>query len=162
MIQSGSFLSVIDTWGFSGVMLRGSGVPWDLRKTNPYEIYSQLDFYIPVGSSGDCYDRYLVRMEEMRQSCYIINQAINLIPVGPIKSMNTKVTPPSRTELKSSMEAIIHHFKFYTEGFILADSETYTATEAPKGEFGIYLLTNNIEKPYRCKIKAPGFSHLQA
>ena len=149
-------------WGFSGVMLRGSGIPWDLRKMQPYEIYKDIDFFIPVGSSGDCYDRYLIRMEEMRQSIYIINQVINIMPNGPIKSNNSKISPPSRLELKTSMEATIHHFKFYTEGFTLPSGETYTATEAPKGEFGVYLLTNNTEKPYRCKIKAPGFGHLQA
>jgi NADH dehydrogenase (ubiquinone) Fe-S protein 2 len=149
-------------WGFSGVMLRGSGIPWDLRKTQSYEIYKNLQFYVPVGSGGDCYDRYLVRMEEMRQSIYIINQVINLIPRGVIKSANTKVCPPSRSELKNSMEATIHHFKFFTEGFALPAGETYVATEAPKGEFGVYLLTNNTERPYRCKIKAPGFGHLQA
>lgn len=149
-------------WGFSGVMLRGSGIPWDLRKTQPYEIYKELDFYIPVGVSGDCYDRYLVRMEEMRQSVYLISQIINIMPNGPVKSTNTKVSPPSRMEIKNSMEATIHHFKFYSEGFSLPSGETYTSTEAPKGEFGVYLLTNNTEKPYRCKIKAPGFGHLQA
>jgi NADH dehydrogenase (ubiquinone) Fe-S protein 2 len=149
-------------WGFSGVMLRGSGIPWDLRKTQAYEVYKDLDFYVPVGSSGDCYDRYLIRMEEMRQSLYLLNQLINQIPAGPIKSINTKFCPPSRIELKSSMEATIHHFKFYTEGYSLFFGETYTCTEAPKGEFGVYLLTNNSEKPYRCKIKAPGFGHLQA
>jgi NADH dehydrogenase (ubiquinone) Fe-S protein 2 len=149
-------------WGFSGAMLRGSGISWDLRKMFPYEVYNELSFYIPVGSAGDCYDRYLVRMEEMRQSVYIINQAINLIPFGLIKTNNSKVSPPSRLSLKNSMEDTIHHFKFYTEGFSLPASETYTATEAPKGEFGVYLLTNNTEKPYRCKIKAPGFGHLQA
>ena len=149
-------------WGFSGVMLRGSGIPWDLRKTQPYEIYKDLDFFVPVGSSGDCYDRYLIRMEEMRQSTYLIHQALNIIPEGLIKSSNTKISPPSRLDLKTSMEATIHHFKFYTEGFTLSSGETYTATEAPKGEFGVYILTNGTEKPYRCKIKAPGFGHLQA
>lgn len=149
-------------WGFSGVMLRGSGVPWDLRKNQSYEVYNELDFSIPVGLHGDCYDRYLVRVEEMRQSLHLLNQAINLISPGPIKAINTKITPPSRLELKSSMESTIHHFKFYTEGFKIKDGETYAATEAPKGEFGVYLITNNTEKPYRCKIKAPGFGHLQA
>jgi NADH dehydrogenase (ubiquinone) Fe-S protein 2 len=149
-------------WGFSGVMLRGSGIPWDLRKSQSYETYSNFDFYVPVGSSGDCYDRYLVRMEEMRQSTYIISQVLNSISTGPIKTNNAKISAPSRLELKSSMEAVIHHFKFFTEGFILPAGETYTATEAPKGEFGVYLITNNTEKPYRCKIKAPGFAHLQA
>jgi NADH dehydrogenase (ubiquinone) Fe-S protein 2 len=149
-------------WGFSGVMLRGSGLPWDLRKTQPYEMYSELDFSVPVGNSGDCYDRYLVRIEEMRQSLRIIEQSIQLIEEGPIKSTNYKLNPPSRSEMKISMEAVIHHFKLYTEGIILPFGETYTATEAPKGEFGVYLISNNTEKPYRCKIKAPGFGHLQA
>jgi NADH dehydrogenase (ubiquinone) Fe-S protein 2 len=149
-------------WGFSGVMLRGSGFPWDLRKTNPYETYSELNFVVPTGISGDCYDRYLIRMQEMRESISIIYQAINLLPEGTIKSVNNKSTAPSRLEIKSSMEALIHHFKFYTEGFTLSTGETYAATEAPKGEFGVYLLTNNTEKPFRCKIKAPGFAHLQA
>jgi NADH dehydrogenase (ubiquinone) Fe-S protein 2 len=149
-------------WGFSGVMLRGSGLPWDLRKSQPYEIYSELDFSIPVGSSGDCYDRYLIRVEEMRQSLVIIQQCIQQIPEGPIKATNYKLSSPSRSEMKHSMEAVIHHFKLYTEGLILPHGETYTATEAPKGEFGVYLISNNTEKPYRCKIKAPGFGHLQA
>jgi len=149
-------------WGFSGVMLRGSGLPWDLRKTQPYEIYPEIDFSIPVGNSGDCYDRYLIRIEEMRQSLNIIQQTITLISEGPIKSDNYKLTPPSRSEMKTSMEAVIHHFKLYTEGIVLPFGETYTATEAPKGEFGVYLISNNTEKPYRCKIKAPGFGHLQA
>ena len=149
-------------WGFSGVMLRGSGLPWDLRKTQPYEIYSELDFLVPVGNSGDCYDRYVIRIEEMRQSLNILNQAIKLIKEGPVKSTNYKLNPPSRSEMKVSMEAVIHHFKLYTEGIILPFGETYTATEAPKGEFGVYLTSNNTEKPYRCKIKAPGFGHLQA
>jgi len=149
-------------WGFSGVMLRGSGLPWDLRKTQPYETYSELDFLVPVGNSGDCYDRYLIRIEEMRQSLNILNQAIKLIDNGPIKTTNYKLNPPLRSEMKVSMEAVIHHFKLYTEGIILPFGETYTATEAPKGEFGIYLISNNTERPYRCKIKAPGFGHLQA
>jgi len=149
-------------WGFSGVMLRGSGIPWDLRKTHPYEIYSELDFYIPVGTVGDCYDRYLLRLEEMRQSLVLIQQVSNLIAPGSIKSSNYKVNAPSRSEMKVSMEAVIHHFKFYTESIIVPFGETYTAVEAPKGEFGIYLISNNTDKPYRCKIKAPGFGHLQA
>jgi len=149
-------------WGFSGVMLRGSGLPWDLRKAQPYEIYSELNFSIPVGNSGDCYDRYLIRIEEMRQSLNILNQTIKLIEGGPIKNPTSKFTAPSRSEMKISMEAVIHHFKLYSEGIILPHGETYTATEAPKGEFGIYLISNNTEKPYRCKIKAPGFGHLQA
>lgn len=149
-------------WGFSGVMLRGSGISWDLRKNQPYEIYSSLDFAIPVGSNGDCYDRYLLRVEEMRQSLHLISQCLQVIKEGPIKSDDYKISPPSRMEMKNSMEAVIHHFKYYTEGFILPYGETYTATEAPKGEFGVYLISNNTEKPYRCKIKAPGFGHLQA
>jgi len=149
-------------WGFSGVMLRGSGLPWDLRKAQPYEIYSELNFSIPVGSIGDCYDRYLIRVEEMRQSLSIIQQAMDKLETGPIKSTNYKITPPSRSEMKTSMEAVIHHFKMYTEGITLNYGETYSATEAPKGEFGVYLISNNSEKPYRCKIKAPGFGHLQA
>jgi len=149
-------------WGFSGVMLRGSGIMWDLRKSQPYEIYSNLNFSIPVGSSGDCYDRYMIRIEEMRQSLVIIEQCLQQIPQGPIKTSDYKVSPPSRSEMKTSMEAVIHHFKFYTEGAVLPYGETYAATEAPKGEFGVYLVSNNTEKPYRCKIKAPGFGHLQA
>ena len=149
-------------WGFSGVMLRGSGIPWDLRKTQPYEIYPELDFVVPVGNHGDCYDRYLIRIEEMRQSLNIIQQVLQIMPEGPIKNTNTKLTAPSRSEMKTSMEAVIHHFKLYTEGIILPFGETYAATEAPKGEFGVYLISNNTDKPYRCKIKAPGFGHLQA
>jgi NADH dehydrogenase (ubiquinone) Fe-S protein 2 len=149
-------------WGFSGVMLRGSGIPWDLRKSQPYEVYNEMNFYVPVGTNGDCYDRYLIRVNEMRQSLSIMNQAINLICDGPIKSNNSKVSPPSRVEMKNSMEAMVHHFKFYTEGIILPFGETYIATEAPKGEFGVFLMSNDTEKPYRCKIKAPGFGHLQA
>lgn len=149
-------------WGFSGVMLRGSGIPWDLRKVQPYEVYSEIDFSIPVGNSGDCYDRYLIRIEEMRQSLVILEKAINLIEPGPIKTNDYKICAPSRSEMKNSMEAVIHHFKFFTEGIILPFGETYTATEAPKGEFGVYLVSNNTDKPYRCKIKAPGFGHLQA
>ncbi len=149
-------------WGFSGVMLRGSGIPWDLRKNQPYEIYEDISFSVPVGSNGDCYDRYLIRVEEMRQSLKIIHDAINIIKPGSVKTDDYKISPPSRTEMKNSMEAVIHHFKYYTEGFVLPHGETYTATEAPKGEFGVYLISNNTEKPYRCKIKAPGFGHLQA
>lgn len=149
-------------WGFSGVMLRGSGFSWDLRKNYPYDAYSLINFAIPIGTSGDCYDRYLLRVEEMRQSINIINQCLNQIPKGPIKTSNKKVVAPSRIDLKQSMESLIHHFKFFTEGLKPLDGETYTATEAPKGEFGIYLLSNNSNNPYRCKIKAPGFNHLQA
>jgi NADH dehydrogenase (ubiquinone) Fe-S protein 2 len=149
-------------WGFSGVMLRGSGIAWDLRKNQSYELYDSSDFSVPVGSNGDCYDRYLIRVEEMRQSIKIINDILNIIKEGPVKVDDYKVSPPSRLEMKNSMEAVIHHFKYYTEGFTLPYGETYTATEAPKGEFGVYLISNNTEKPYRCKIKAPGFGHLQA
>ena len=149
-------------WGFSGVMLRGSGIVWDLRHHQPYEIYSKLAFDIPVGKNGDCYDRYLIRVEEMRQSVRIINQCINMIKEGPIKTNDYKISPPSKLEMKNSMEAVIHHYKFFSEGFTLPHGETYTATEAPKGEFGVYLISDNTEKPYRCKIKAPGFGHLQA
>ena len=149
-------------WGFSGVMLRGSGIPWDLRKTQPYEIYSEINFSIPVGNSGDCFDRYLVRVEEMRQSLVILQQAIDLLESGPIKIDDYKAGPSLRSEMKNNMENVIHHFKFFSEGVVLPFGETYTATEAPKGEFGVYLISDNKEKPYRCKIKAPGFGHLQA
>jgi NADH-quinone oxidoreductase subunit D len=149
-------------WSFSGVMLRGSGLPWDLRKTQPCEVYSEIDFTVPVGSNGDCFDRYLIRIEEMRQSLSIIEQALPLLSEGPVNTSNFKAVPPSRAEMKMSMEAVIHHFKLHTEGIVLPYGETYTATEAPKGEFGVYLVSNNTDKPYRCKIKAPGFGHLQA
>lgn len=149
-------------WGFSGVMLRGSGIPWDLRKAAPYEIYNKLNFDIPVGTNGDCFDRYLLRVEEMRQSLNIIKQCIDNMPEGPVKTVNRKITAPSRIELKQSMEALIHHFKLYTEGIIVPVGETYTATEAPKGEFGVFLISDGTGKPFRCKIKAPGFGHLQA
>ena len=149
-------------WGFSGVMLRGSGIPWDLRKSSPYEIYSELNFSIPVGTSGDCYDRYLIRVEEMRQSLNILNQSFEFLTQGPIKNSDLSLVSCSRNELKNSMEAVINHFKYYSEGFIVPYGESYASTEAPKGEFGIYLISNNTEKPYRCKIKAPGFGHLQA
>lgn len=148
-------------WGFSGVMVRGSGINWDLRKSQPYEIYDKLDFKIPVGLNGDCFDRYLIRIEEMKESLKIISQCLDSIPIGLIKTTDNKLCPPTRTELKDSMEAIIHHFKIYTTGFTIPSNETYTATEAPKGEFGVYLISNNTNKPYRCKIKAPGFAHLQ-
>lgn len=148
-------------WGFSGVMLRGSGIDWDLRKTQPYEIYNEIDFDIPVGEIGDCYDRYLIRIIEMRESVKIIEQCLNNIPNGPIKTNDNKLTPPSRTELKQSMESLIHHFKIYTQSFTIPSNETYVGTEAPKGEFGVYLSSNNTNRPYRCKIKSPGFSHLQ-
>jgi NADH dehydrogenase (ubiquinone) Fe-S protein 2 len=149
-------------WGFSGVMLRGSGVDWDLRKSQPYEVYSDLDFDVPVGVNGDCYDRYLLRVFEMKESLKIIKQCLDKIPAGIVKSDDNKITPPSRIEFKQSMESLIHHFKLYTQGFAVPFNETYTACEAPKGEFGVYLISNNTNRPYRCKIKAPGFAHLQA
>lgn len=149
-------------WGFSGVMLRGSGISWDLRKNQSYDAYDQVNFDIPIGTNGDCFDRYLIRIEEMRQALSIIKQCIEKLPKGPIKSSDSKIAPPSRAQLKSSMESLIHHFKYYTEGFIVPSGETYSATEAPKGEFGIFLVANNTNKPYRCKIKAPGFNHLQS
>ncbi len=149
-------------YSFSGVMLRGSGVPWDLRKSQPYECYQDFDFKIPVGKNGDCYDRYLCRMEEMRESVKIIKECIKKMPSGPVKSIDGKVTPPKREDLKNSMEALIHHFKLFSEGFRVPKGEIYTAVEAPKGEFGVYLIADGTNKPYKCKIKAPGFSHLQA
>jgi NADH-quinone oxidoreductase subunit D len=149
-------------WGFTGPMLRGSGVPWDLRKAQPYMVYDRMKFDIPVGKNGDCYDRYLVRMEEMRQSLRIIKQCIEEMPDGPVTSNDRKVVPPPRAEMKRSMEALIHHFKLYTEGFHVPPGETYTAVEAPKGEFGVYLVSDGSNKPYRCKIRTPGFAHLQA
>jgi NADH dehydrogenase I D subunit len=148
--------------GFSGVMLRGSGICWDLRKSQPYEIYENLDFDIPVGRTGDCFDRYLIRINEMKQSLSIILQCLELIPYGLIKTNDTKVAAPAKTEIKQSMEALIHHFKIYTNGISIPSNETYIGTEAPKGEFGVYLVSNNTNKPYRCKIKSPGFAHLQA
>ncbi len=148
--------------GFSGVMVRGSGLSWDIRRAEPYEVYSELEFDIPVGVHGDCYDRYLVRMEEMRQSVHIIEQCIAKMPEGPVMETGGKVAPPRRAEMKQSMEALIHHFKLYTEGFHVPEGEVYAAIEAPKGEFGVYLVADGSNKPYRCKIKAPGFAHLQA
>jgi NADH dehydrogenase (ubiquinone) Fe-S protein 2 len=148
-------------WGFTGVMLRGSGVAWDLRKNQPYDVYEQMDFQVPVGSRGDCYDRYLIRVEEMRQSLRIILQCLQEMPQGEVKTDDRKITPPSRTHMKTSMESLIHHFKLYTEGFTVPAGETYTAVEAPKGEFGVYLVSDGTNKPYRCKIRAPGFAHLQ-
>jgi NADH dehydrogenase (ubiquinone) Fe-S protein 2 len=148
-------------WGFSGVMLRGSGIPWDLRKSQPYEVYSKMNFEVPVGNNGDCFDRYLVRVEEMRQSLRIIWQTLNEMPLGPVKVDDRKITPPSRALMKQSMESLIHHFKLFSEGIVVPAGETYTATEGPKGEFGVYLISNGTNRPYRCKIKAPGFNHLQ-
>ena len=149
-------------YSFSGVMLRGSGIPWDLRKSQSYECYEQFDFKIPVGKNGDCYDRYLCRIEEMRESVKIINQCLASLPKGPVKAMDAKITPPSKKEIKDSMEALIHHFKLFTEGYRVDADEIYTAVEAPKGEFGVYLISDGSNKPYKCKIRAPGFSHLQA
>jgi NADH-quinone oxidoreductase subunit D len=149
-------------WGFSGPMLRGSGIAWDLRKSQPYEIYERLEFDIPVGNSGDCYARYLVRMEEMRQSVKIMRQCLAAIPKGPVMTQDHKIAPPSRADMKRSMEALIQHFKLYTEGHHVPAGETYTAVEAPKGEFGVYLVADGSNKPYRCKIRAPGYVHLQA
>jgi len=149
-------------WGFTGPMLRASGVTWDLRRNRPYEVYDELEFSIPVGTIGDCYERYLVRMEEMRESVKIITQCLAQMPEGPIKCADNKVSPPTRSQMKSSMEALIHHFKLYTEGYHVPAGETYAAVEAPKGEFGVYLVSDGSNKPYRCKIRAPGFAHLQA
>jgi NADH dehydrogenase I D subunit len=149
-------------WGFSGVMLRGSGINWDLRKSQPYEIYEELNFNVLVGMNGDCYDRYLIRVFEMRESIKLIEQCLNRIPEGPIKTTDNKLTPPVRYEIKQSMESLIHHFQMYTQGFVIPSRQTYVGTEAPKGEFGVYLISDGTNRPYRCKIKAPGFSHLQA
>jgi NADH-quinone oxidoreductase subunit D len=148
-------------WGFSGPMLRGSGVAWDIRKATPYEIYGDLDFQIPVGKNGDCYDRYLVRMEEMRQSLRLISQCLEKLAPGPVVVDDPKIAPPKRGLMKQSMEAMIHHFKLFTEGYHVPAGETYTAVEAPKGEFGVFLVADGSNKPYRCKIRAPGFAHLQ-
>ena len=149
-------------YSFSGVMLRGSGVPWDLRKSQPYECYKDFDFKIPIGKNGDCYDRYLCRIEEMKESVKIIKDCIKKMPSGPVKSIDGKITPPKREDLKNSMEALIHHFKLFSEGFRVPEGEVYTAVEAPKGEFGVYLISDGTNKPYKCKIRAPGFSHLQS
>ncbi len=148
-------------WGFSGPMLRGSGVAWDLRKAQPYDVYDRMDFDIPIGKNGDCYDRYLVRIEEMRQSLHIMRQCLEQMPGGPVKTLDRKIAPPPRAEMKRSMEALIHHFKLYTEGYHVPAGETYTAVEAPKGEFGVYVIADGSNRPYRCKIRAPGFAHLQ-
>ena len=149
-------------WGFTGPMLRAAGVTWDLRRNQPYEVYDELEFSIPVGTCGDCYERYLVRMEEMRESVKIIDQCLARMPDGPIKTADNKISPPTRSEMKSSMEALIHHFKLFTEGYHVPAGETYAAVEAPKGEFGVYLVSDGSNKPYRCKIRAPGYAHLQA
>ena len=149
-------------FGFTGPMLRASGVKWDLRKEETYEIYDKLDFEIPVGKNGDCYDRYFVRVEEMKESLKIIHQCIDNIPKGHVMIQNNKITPPKRMLMKTSMESLIHHFKLYTEGYKVPKGETYTSVEAPKGEFGVYLVSDGSNKPYKCKIRAPGFAHLQA
>ena len=153
-------------WGFSGVMVRGSGAAWDLRKAQPYECYAELDFDIPIGKNGDCYDRYCIRMEEMRQSVRIMRQCIDGLRSadgqGPVSVLDNKIVPPRRSEMKRSMEALIHHFKLYTEGYHVPAGEVYAAVEAPKGEFGVYLVADGTNKPYKCKIRAPGFAHLQA
>ena len=149
-------------WGFTGPMLRACGVAWDIRRAEPYAIYNELDFKVPVGTSGDCYERYLVRMEEMRQSIRLIDQCLDRMEPGPVKVLNNKITPPTRAEMKHSMEALIHHFKLYTEGYHVPAGEVYAAVEAPKGEFGVYLVADGTNKPYRCKIRAPGFAHLQS
>ncbi len=149
-------------WGFSGPMLRASGVAWDLRKSQPYDVYDRMDFDIPVGKTGDCYARYLIRMEEMHQSLKIMKQCIKEMPQGPVRINDYKVAPPPRAEMKRSMEALIHHFKLYTEGYHVPAGETYAAVEAPKGEFGVYLVADGTNRPYRCRIHAPGFAHLQA
>lgn len=148
--------------GFSGPMLRGSGVAWDLRKSQPYEVYDKMDFKIPVGKHGDCYDRYLVRMEEVRESMKIIKQCLNKMPKGPISTEDTRISKPKRSEMKESMEAIINHFKLFTEGYKVPEGETYAAVESPKGEFGVYLVSDGTNKPYRCYIRATGIAHLQA
>ena len=148
--------------GFTGIMVRGSGIPWDLRRNQPYEVYNELDFKIPLGKNGDCYDRYLCRVEEMYESVKIIKQALEMMPEGPVLSEDNKWTPPRRTEMKTSMEALIHHFKHYTEGLKVPEGEIYAAVECPKGEFGVYLVSDGTNQPYRCKIRAPGFPHLAA
>ena len=149
-------------WGFSGPMIRASGIPWDLRRSQPYEIYEELDFKVPIGKNGDCYDRYLIRMQEIKESIKIIKQCIEKMPEGDIHSWDKKITPPTRKDMKNSMEALIHHFKLFTEGYNVGPGETYAAIEAPKGEFGVYLVADGSNKPYRCHIRAPGFAHLQA
>ncbi len=153
-------------WGFSGVMVRGSGAAWDLRKAQPYECYEEMEFDIPVGKNGDCYDRYLCRMEEMRQSVKIMRQCCDQLRsqkgAGPVSNTDNKIVPPKRQEMKRSMESLIHHFKLYTEGYKVPAGEVYAAVEAPKGEFGVYLVSDGTNKPYRCKLRAPGFAHLQA
>ena len=149
-------------WGFSGPMIRAAGIPWDLRKSQPYDVYDRMEFDVPVGTRGDCYDRFMVRVEEVRQSLRIIKQCLREMPEGPIASLDRKVVPPKRADMKQSMEAMIHHFKLYTEGFHVPAGDVYVATESPKGEFGVYLVADGTNKPYRCKIRPTAFSHLQA
>jgi NADH-quinone oxidoreductase subunit D len=149
-------------WGFSGPPLRASGVPWDLRRSQPYDKYAEVEFQVPVGRNGDCYDRYLVRIAELRESVKIIQQALQKLPLGPVKVQDRKFSPPTRGEMKRSMEALIHHFKLYTEGYHVPPGATYTAVESPKGEFGVYLVADGTNKPYRCKIRSTGFAFLQA
>ncbi|WP_228243793.1 NADH-quinone oxidoreductase subunit D [Porphyrobacter sp. GA68] len=149
-------------WGFSGPMIRAAGIPWDLRKSQPYDVYDRMEFDIPVGTNSDCYDRFMVRVKEVYESAKIIKQCLAQLPAGPIASEDRKVAPPPRAEMKQSMEALIHHFKLYTEGFHVPAGEVYVATESPKGEFGVYLVSDGTNKPYRCKIRPTAFSHLQA
>ena len=153
-------------WGFSGPMVRGSGAAWDLRRAQPYECYSDLDFDVVIGKNGDCYDRWVLRINEMRESVKIMKQCVERLlgdaKTGPFNSMDGKVVPPKRAQMKRSMEALIHHFKLYTEGYHVPEGEVYAAVEAPKGEFGVYLVSDGSNKPYRCKIRAPGFAHLSA
>ena len=149
-------------WGMSGVMARSAGLAWDLRRSQPYEAYNDMEFSVPVGKNGDCYDRYVMRMDEMRESVKIMRQCIANMPDGPVSAQDGKIVPPKRAEMKQSMEALIHHFKLYTEGYHVPEGEVYAAVEAPKGEFGVYLVGDGSNKPYRCKIRAPGFAHLHA
>jgi NADH-quinone oxidoreductase subunit D len=148
-------------WGFSGPMIRASGIPWDIRRSQPYEVYDRMEFDVPVGTNGDCYDRFMVRVEEVRQSMRIMRQCLKEMPPGPIGA-DSKVFPPRRAEMKTSMEALIHHFKLYTEGYHVPAGEVYVATESPKGEFGVYLVADGTNRAYRCKIRPTAFSHLQA
>ncbi|MFC3051124.1 NADH-quinone oxidoreductase subunit D [Kordiimonas pumila] len=149
-------------WGWTGPMLRSTGLAWDLRKSQPYEVYDKLDFKVAIGNAGDCYDRFMLRLAEMRESVKLIKQCIEQIPSGPIMSLDKKIAPPKRADMKRSMEALIHHFKLYTEGFHVPEGEVYAAVEAPKGEFGVYLVSDGSNRPYRCKIRAPGFVHMQS
>ena len=149
-------------WGFSGPMIRAAGVPWDIRKAQPYDVYDRMQFDVPVGTKGDCYDRFMVRVEEVRQSARIIRQCLAELPAGPIASVDRKVVPPKRGEMKQTMEALIHHIKLYTDGYHVPAGEVYVATESPKGEFGVFLVSDGTNKPYRCKIRPTAFSHLQA